>query len=69
MRRPDKRSIAATSRPIIDEESPLVAEEEQKFISKPFSQTLVDLQLENADRENISDDRKKMPFFSFIFYF
>lgn len=26
--------------------------------SKPFSQTLVDLQLENDDRENISDDRK-----------
>lgn len=26
--------------------------------SKPFSQTLVDLQLENDDRENISDERK-----------
>lgn len=62
MRRPDKRSLGTTTtRPIIDEESPEeMNQHEQQPLnnSKPFSQTLVDLQLENADRENISDDRK-----------
>lgn len=33
---------------------------EEPLSMKPFSQTLVDLQLEHAERENIADDRIEM---------
>lgn len=47
--KPDKRDLEQN---VIEEST------DESSSSKPFSQTLVDLQLENDDRENISDERK-----------
>lgn len=50
------RSVALTDKRNLDK---VMIEEiaEEPLSMKPFSQTLVDLQLENAERENIADDR------------
>lgn len=42
----------------VDEESISLEATNITSPNKPFSQTLVDLQLEHSERENIADDRK-----------